>query len=212
MGRDLTQKCKQCRREGVKLMLKGERCESTKCALVKRNYIPGVHGLKLGRGGRMSGYGIQLREKQKAKRTYRLMEKQFRNYFDKAINTKAGETGENLFNLLEMRMDNVVYKAGFCGSRDFAKQAIGHGAFQVNGKKLDIPSYQMKVKDKITIRPKNLKMPQFIDLAEKLKKRQLPEWLAVDLKTLEITVIGVPNLQKDIPSFDLKAIIEFYSK
>ena len=148
MARDLNAKCKQCRREGVKLFIKGERCNSSKCAMVKRNYIPGIHGIKLGRGGRLTGYGIQLREKQKAKRMYRILEKQFRNYFDKAIH-KTGETGDNLFNLLETRLDNVIYKAGFGNSRDAARQLISHYHFLVNGKKVNIPSFQVKVKDKI---------------------------------------------------------------
>ncbi|MBT5338488.1 30S ribosomal protein S4 [Candidatus Falkowbacteria bacterium] len=211
MARDLNAKCKQCRREGVKLFIKGERCNSSKCAMVKRNYIPGIHGIKLGRGGRLTGYGIQLREKQKAKRMYRILEKQFRNYFDKAIH-KTGETGDNLFNLLETRLDNVIYKAGFGNSRDAARQLISHYHFLVNGKKVNIPSFQVKVKDKITVKPKSQKMQEFIALPEKLKNFEAPEWLSIDAKEMQITMIDEPNLEKSTPGFDLKLIIEFYSK
>ena len=211
MARDLNAKCKQCRREGVKLFIKGDRCNSSKCAMVKRNYIPGIHGIKLGRGGRLTGYGIQLREKQKAKRMYRILEKQFRNYFDKAIH-KTGETGDNLFNLLETRLDNVIYKSGFANSRDAARQLISHYHFLVNGKKVNIPSFQVKVKDKITVKPKSQKMQEFSALAEKLKNAEVPEWLSIDPKEMQITMIDEPNLEKSTPGFDLKLIIEFYSK
>jgi small subunit ribosomal protein S4 len=211
MSEGSTAKCKQCRREGTKLFLRGERCNSSKCAMVKRNYIPGVHGTKLGRGSRLTGYGTQLREKQKAKRTYGLREKQFKNYFDKAIN-KDGETGDNMFYLLESRFDNVVYKAGFAPSRATARQLISHAHLLINGKKVNIPSYQMKVKDKITIREKSLQAGPFKDLVEKLKNHEAPEWLVVDLKQMEITVIDKPNLKNETPAFELTHIIEFYSK
>lgn len=211
MGRPLDSKCKQCRREGTKLFLKGERCDTSKCAMVKRNYIPGVHGPKLGRGKRMTGYGTQLREKQKAKRTYRILEKQFKNYFDKAIN-KTGDTGGNLFTLLEMRFDNVVYRSGFAASRDKARQLIGHGHFMINGKKVNIPSYQLKVNDKVTIREKSLKMEPFANLSEKLQKKQIVEWLVMDPKDMKVTVSEVASLEKNEPGFDLTLITEYYSR
>ena len=212
MARNLSAKCKQCRREGTKLFLKGERCFSSKCAMVKRNYLPGLHGPKnAGRPPRLTSYGTQLREKQKAKRTYRLLEDQFHGYFEKAIR-KAGDTGENLFSLLEMRLDNAIYRAGFTTSRDAARQLINHGHFLVNGKKVDIPSYQVKIKDKITIKKKSLESPVLAGLAERLKDKEISNWLAIDLKTLEITVIDEPKLEKDAVNFDLKLIIEFYSR
>lgn len=211
MGRNLSAKCKQCRREGAKLFLKGERCNSSKCAMVKRNYIPGVHGVKLGRGSRLTGYGTQLREKQKAKRTYRILEKQFQGYYQKAI-VKKGNTADYLFGLLEMRLDNVVFRAGFCDSRDLARQIIRHGHVLVNGKKVNIPSYQLKIKDKLTIKPTSLKKTQFLELGEKIKNKQVPDWLNVEAKELSATVIDIPSLAKNEPSFDLKQVIEFYSR
>ena len=211
MGRNLSAKCKQCRREGSKLFLKGERCNSSKCAMVKRNYIPGVHGIKLGRGARLTGYGTQLREKQKAKRTYRILEKQFQGYYHKAI-IRRGNTVDHLFGLLEMRLDNVVFRAGFCDSRDFARQVIRHGHVLVNGQKVDIPSFQLKIKDKLTIKPTSLKKAQFQDFGEKIKNKQVPDWLAVDVKELNAMVIDTPSLARNEPSFDLKQVIEFYSR
>jgi len=211
MGRSLESKCKQCRREGVKLFLKGERCNTSKCALTKRNYVPGTHGPKLGRGGRMSGYGLQLREKQNAKRTYRLLESQFEGYFNKAIK-HVGDTGETLFKLLEMRLDNVVFRTGFAESRDAARQMVGHGHIRVNGKKVDVPSYQVKVKDKISIKESSLKKELFKDISEKLKNKEFVDWMNVDVKELVATIIDNPNLEKNKPGFDLKMIVEYYSR
>jgi len=211
MGRSLDSKCKQCRREGTKLFLKGDRCNSSKCALTKRNYVPGLHGPKLGRGGRLSGYGLQLREKQNAKRTYRILESQFRNYFDKVIK-RPGDTGENLFKLLEMRLDNVVYRAGFAGSRDAARQAVNHGHIRVNGREVSIPSYQVKIKDKVSIKDTSTKKGLFTDLSEKLKTKEFADWLLVDPKTCVATVVDAPNLVKNKPGFDLKMIVEYYSR
>ncbi len=211
MGRSLDAKCKQCRREGVKLFLKGERCNSSKCALNKRNYVPGLHGPKLGRGGRLSGYGLQLREKQNARKTYRILESQFRGYFDKVIK-RPGDTGENLFKLLEMRLDNVVYRAGLAPSRDAARQLVNHGHISVNGRKVSIPSYQVKVKDKITIKETSTGKKIFADLSEKLNTRETVDWLVVDPKLCSATVIDQPNLEKNKPGFELKMIVEYYSR
>ncbi|MBI5077636.1 30S ribosomal protein S4 [Candidatus Falkowbacteria bacterium] len=211
MARNLDPKCKQCRREGVKLFLKGERCLGSKCALIKRNYVPGVHGPKLGRGGRLTGYGTQLREKQKAKRTYLILERQFKKYFDMAIK-KRGDTGKFLFQLLERRLDNVVFRAGMFLSRGLARQFVLHGHFLINGKKVDIPSYQVKVKEKISIAPSSLKKTAFQGLAEKMKGKELSDWLVFDPAALEITVVDSPDLEKSPTAFDLKQIIEFYSR
>jgi small subunit ribosomal protein S4 len=213
MARNIDPKCKQCRREGVKLFLKGERCLSSKCALTKRNYIPGVHGVKLGRGGRLTGYGTQLREKQKAKKTYRVLEAQFKKYFDEA-KKKKGNTAELLFQLLERRLDNVVFQAGFSAGRNLARQLVRHGHFLVNGKKVNIPSFSVKIKDKVAVKPNSLKLKYFQDLAEKIKgkEKELPDWLALDAKSGEITIVGLPDWQKTEPNFDLKQVIEFYSR
>ena len=159
----------------------------------------------------MSGYGTQLREKQKAKRTYRILEKQFINYFKKAV-SKTGDTNNFLFQMLELRFDNVVYRAGLCSSRDTARQAICHGHFLVNGKKVDIPSYQLQMKDKITLRAKSQKQSLFLDLVEKMKDKQAPDWLVVDPKEAQIIIVDLPNIKKNTPEFDLKHIIEFYSR
>ena len=212
MGRELAPKCKQCRRAAQKLFLKGDRCNSSKCAIVKRNYIPGIHGPKFGtRGVRLTDYGIQLREKQKAKKSYRLLEKQFRNYYDKAVK-QAGDSGENLYKLLEMRLDNVVYRSGFVKSKNLARQSVNHGHFRVNGKKVDIPSYQMKIKDVITIKPASLKTKLFEGLVDQLKIVETPAWINVDSKELSITVVGTPSVKETTPGFDLKAIVEYYSR
>ncbi|KKR04435.1 MAG: 30S ribosomal protein S4 [Parcubacteria group bacterium GW2011_GWC2_39_14] len=211
MGRPLDTKCKQCRREGVKLFLKGDRCGTSKCALTKRNYVPGMHGPKLGRGGRLSGYGLQLREKQNAKRTYRMLERQFRGYFDKVVK-RPGDTGENLFKLLEMRLDNVVYRAGFATSRDGARQMVNHGHIRVNGKKVSIPSYQVKIKDKITIKDLSKGKELFNGLSEKLQTKEFVDWLIVEPKECVATVVDMPTLAKNKPGFDLKMIVEYYSR
>lgn len=213
MARDLNPKCKQCRREGIKLFLKGDRCFGSKCAIVKRNYIPGMHGIKLGRAGtgRLSGYGQQLREKQKAKRTYHILEKQFQNYFKKAVR-KRGDTGAFLFSFLEKRLDNAVYRAGLAVNRIQARQFVNHGHISVNGRRVSIPSYQVKIKDKIAIMPASLKFEHFKSLPEKLKNKEITEWLDMELKNLTATVVDEPSLEKQRPNFDLKQVTEFYSR
>lgn len=159
----------------------------------------------------MTGYGQQMREKQKAKRTYRLLETQFANYFDKA-KKQTGNTGEHFLRLLEMRLDNTVYRAGFCTSRDLARQLIGHGHILVNGEKVTIPSYQVKVKDKINLKPRSLKMNLFTGLSEKMAAKEIVDWLVVEPKELVATVIDKPSLEKNQPNFDLKMITEYYSR
>ena len=156
MARNLNPKCRQCRRIGEKLFLKGDRCVSTKCALIKKNYPPGIHGAKQTRA-KSSEYGKQLREKQKAKRIYGILEKQFRNYFKKAANKKK-ETGEILLKILEMRLDNVIYRVGLAKSRNKARQLVSHGHFLINNKKVNIPSYEVNIKDVIKIKQKSEKL------------------------------------------------------
>jgi len=209
MGRNLDPKCKQCRREGTKLFLKGERCFSPKCAMIKRNYPPGLHGVK--RQRRPSGYGLQLREKQKAKRAYRLLEKQFRNYYEKAA-TKKGDTGEILLQLLETRLDNVVFRSGLAKSRDQARQLISHGFFSVKGKPVNIPSYQVKVNEQIEVKENKSGKKYFEEIKKGLAKVQIPKWLHLDKEKLTVKIVNLPmddDLPKDIDPY---LIVEFYSR
>src|SRR3989338_7893243 len=190
MSKYLGPKCKLCRREGEKLMLKGERCKTAKCAIVKKNYPPGLHGPK-GRSSRQSGYNMQLREKQKAKRIYNLLEKQFKLSFERAIK-KKGDAGENLLIILETRLDNVVYRLGFVESRAQGRILISHGHFQVNDKKVDIPSFNVKIGDIIKIKKSSQTSKQFINLTEKLKKIEIPGWLNLEIKDLSAKVLHQP--------------------
>jgi len=210
MGRNLDPKCKQCRRIGDKLFLKGDKCFSTKCPLVKRGYPPGDHGPKGQR--RLSEYGQQLKEKQKAKKTYRLLEKQFNNYYKKAVNIK-GDTGENLLFLLEFRLDNVVYRLGLTRSRDEARQLIKHRHITVNKKKIDIPSYQAKLNDIIGIKPKSLGNKSIQESLKSLKTKELPEWLAItNKKEFEAKIINKPDLEMLKKTINASLIVEYYSK
>jgi small subunit ribosomal protein S4 len=209
MGRSLEPKCKLCRRAGEKLMLKGERCNSAKCAMVKRNYPPGFHGSNKRR--RTTDFGQQLNEKQKAKRTYGMLEKQFRITFDKAL-SKGGNTGDNFLRLLEMRLDNTVYRMGFGESRSKSRQIVGHGMLTVNGNKVTIPSYQVRVGDVIEIKSNKKDAKLFKDLSEKLKTYETPAWLSLDSKKLTGKVMGAPTMESINPTFNVQMIIEFYSK
>lgn len=211
MARILEPKCKQCRREGEKLYLKGERCYSSKCAIVKRNYVPGVHGLK-GKV-RLTEFGTQLREKQKAKRTYRLLETQFRNYYEKAIN-QTGNTGEIMLLLIETRFDNIVYRAGFAPSRDLARQLVNHGHFLINGKPVDIASYQVKVGDVITVKTNkqtDAYWTEFVKVGDQVRA-EMPSWLQVDRKGYKITVSQLPTNEMIQSSINMTLIVEFYSR
>ena len=209
MSKYIGPKCKLCRREGDKLMLKGERCSTAKCAIVKRNYPPGLHGPK-GRA-RQSGYNMQLREKQKAKRIYNLMEKQFTLSFEKAIKHK-GETGENLMKILETRLDNVIYRLGFASSRAEARTLTNHGHFKVNGVKVNIPSFNVKTGDVIKIKPSSQKSKLFANLPEKLKKIEIPSWLNLDFKDLSAKVLHQPSKENFEAKINNQMIVEFYSK
>jgi len=209
MGRNLESKCKQCRRLGEKLLLKGERCQTPKCAMVKRNYPPGIHGPK-GRK-RQSDFGLQLNEKQKAKKYYNLMEKQFRLTFEKA-QKQTGDTGKNFFRLLETRLDNVIYRLGFASSHTQARELVNHGHFLVNDRKVNIPSYQTKNGDIIKIKKTSLRNKFFRDLAEKLKTAQTVSWIHLDPKELTGKILHEPG-QNDLPqNINVQMIIEFYSK
>jgi len=205
----LNAKCKQCRREGEKLFLRGDRCSSAKCAIIRRNYAPGVHGQKMTR--RMTGYGVQLREKQKAKRLYGVLETQFRNYFQKAKKTK-GDTSENLVKNLETRLDNVIYRLGYARSRSMARQMVSHGMFTVNDKKVNIPSFSVRPNDIIKIKENKASKKVFENLKDKLKKHETPSWLSIDASKLEGKVLSTPEGDELKQIFDPKLIVEFYSR
>ncbi|SDL18768.1 30S ribosomal protein S4 [Natronincola ferrireducens] len=199
--------CRLCRREGMKLYLKGERCYTDKCAVTKRNFAPGQHGQSR---KKLSNYGMQLREKQKAKRFYGVLEAQFRKYFEMA-EKQPGIAGENLLRILESRLDNVVYRLGFASSRAQARQLIVHGHFTVNGKKLDIPSYIVNVGDVIQAKEKSQGSPKFKEVKE-IFKGTVPHWLSVDVEKLEGKIVSLPTREDiDIPIAE-NLIIELYSK
>src|SRR3712207_6788294 len=168
--------CRLCRRDGVKLFLKGERCYTSKCAIERRKYAPGQHGQ---RQRKLADYGIQLREKQKLKRIYRVLERQFQNYFKEAVRRK-GVTGEILLQLLELRLDNVVYRLGMGLSRRQARQLVNHAHFQVNGKKVNIPSYQVRPGDVVSVAPKSREAGAIVEAIQATGGRRVPEWLSVD--------------------------------
>lgn len=200
--------CRLCRREGDKLFLKGERCYTGKCAMERRPFAPGQHGK--GRS-KLSEYGLQLRTKQKAKRIYGVLETQFENYFDIAAH-KKGITGENLLVLLEMRLDNVVYRAGLGRSRTEARQVVRHNHVLVNGKKVNIPSYQVSVGDVITLKEKSQSIQRFKDIAETTGAKIVPEWLSADIENRTATVVSVPTREQiDVP-VEETLIVELYSK
>ena len=206
MARYTDANCRLCRREGQKLFLKGDRCYSSKCAIDRRGYAPGQHGQ--GRS-KISDYGLQLREKQKAKRFYGLQETQFRNLFDKAAR-KTGITGENLLILLETRLDNVVFRLGFASSRKEARQLVNHGHFKVNGRKVNIPSYEVKAGDVITVKEKSTNSPKFKEVKE--MTITVPSWMTVDVEKLEGKILSVPTRAEiDTPVAE-HLIVELYSK
>jgi small subunit ribosomal protein S4 len=202
-------KCKLCRRAGEKLMLKGERCNTAKCAMVKRNYPPGFHGPKNRR--RLTEFGQQLNEKQKAKRQYNLLEKQFKLIFDKAKG-QAGNTGENFLKLLELRLDNIIYRSGLASSRAQARQMVGHGLFTVNDITVNIPSYVVKTGDVIKIKNNKKGAKIFKNVAETLKNKEIPGWLNMDKKDITVKVLHHPDMKTINPTFNVQMIIEFYSK
>ncbi|MDD6204852.1 MAG: 30S ribosomal protein S4 [Firmicutes bacterium] len=199
--------CRQCRRENQKLFLKGDRCYGEKCPVTKRGTAPGQHG----NGRKKTGeYGLQLREKQKAKRTYGVLEKQFRHYFELAEREK-GVTGENMLSLLERRLDNVVYRVGFGVSRAQARQLVNHGHIRVNGKRVDIPSYIVKPGDVITLREKTQEMDVYKAMREGTSKL-IPAWLSLDAAKLTATVVSIPKREEIDLAIAEHLIVELYSK
>ncbi len=209
MARYVDAVCRLCRRENVKLFLKGDRCLSDKCAINKRNYAPGLHGQR--RRTKLSEYGLQLREKQKVKRTYGLMETQFRSYFQKAARTQ-GVTGTNLLILLERRLDNVLYRMGFADSRAQARQLVRHGHVRVNGRKVNIPSFLIKQGDAIEPREKSRNMEVIRGNMEHLGQKQIPEWLHVDATAMRGVVQTLPSRDDITMPFQEQLIVELYSK
>lgn len=210
MAKNLDSKCKLCRRAGEKLFLKGDRCMSPKCAIVRRPYAPGVHGHNPSRGG--SEFGRQLAMKQKIKRLYGVMERQFRNHFDEVRNV-PGVTGDQLLGRLERRLDNVVYRLGFASSRVLAKQLVSHKMFEVNGKRMNIPSVQVKVGDIITLKTTKKEKTYFKNLLETLKNnKDVPHWLELDTDKMTGKVVALPNRQDVGVQVDAQMVVEYYSK
>lgn len=200
--------CRLCRREGDKLFLKGERCYTAKCAMERRPFAPGQHGK---RRSKLSEYGLQLRQKQRAKRIYGVLETQFRNYFAEADRQK-GITGDNLLRLLETRLDNVCYRAGFGRSRTEARQVVRHNHVMVNGKRVNIPSYQVKPGDVITLKEKSQGIQRFKDIFEITEGRTVSEWLESDLENFSVKVLERPTREQiDVP-VEETLIVELYSK
>ncbi|HEX7419587.1 MAG TPA: 30S ribosomal protein S4 [Thermoanaerobaculia bacterium] len=200
--------CRLCRREGMKLFLKGDRCFKDKCAIERRNYAPGQHGR---RRSKVLGYGLQLREKQKVKRIYGLLERQFQLYFKRAVK-KTGITGDHLLRQLELRLDNVVYSLGFASSRAQARQLVRHGHIEVNGRKLNIPSFQVKKGDSIQVREKSRKNDQIRQAVETAAGRGVPSWLALNAEQFQGTVQDVPKREDIRLPIQEQLIVELYSK
>ncbi|MCC6933669.1 MAG: 30S ribosomal protein S4 [Deltaproteobacteria bacterium] len=200
--------CRLCRREGEKLFLKGDRCFSTKCALERREGAPGQHGRNR---GRFSEYKLQLREKQKVKRMYGLMEKQFRNLF-KLADAKKGITGQNLLLALESRLDNMVYRAGFAISKNEARQGVSHGHFCVNGKRVNIPSYRLKPGDIISVRERSRTLDVINNAVATAESRSIPEWIELDRKNYTAVVRVLPVRSQIVTPIKEQLIVELYSK
>jgi small subunit ribosomal protein S4 len=204
--------CKLCRREGEKLFLKGARCLSPKCSFERRDYPPGMHGRDARfRRRRESDYSRQLREKQKARRIYGILERQFRRYFSMA-QRRSGLTGVNLLVILESRLDNVVYRLGFADSRPQARQLVSHGHFYLNGRKTDVPSAIVKSGDVVTVRPESRRRTYFKTLSQEMDDRQVPRWLQLDTETLSGQVAQLPTRDDIDVSLNEQLIVEFYSR
>ncbi len=209
MARYTDSSCRLCRREGLKLFLKGDRCYSEKCAFERRGYAPGQHGQSHKK--QASDYGVQLREKQKLKRMYRLLEKQFRGYFEKADQLK-GITGTNLLVLLERRMDNMVFRMGFSNSRDEARQLVTHGHFLVNNKPVNIPSYLLKAGDVITVKEGSRKITRILEAMETVTRRGVPQWLALDKENFNASIKMLPVREDLAMPVQEQLVVELYSK
>ena len=207
MGRYTESVCRLCRREGAKLFLKGTRCYSKKCSFERRPTPPGQHGIRRRKVGE---YGLQLREKQKMRRVYSVLERQFRNYFTTAED-RPGVTGENLLRMLELRLDNVVFRSGFASSRAQARQFVAHGHFSVNGRLVDIPSYQLKVGDRIEVRKGRVSRDPFKTAAAS-RSAQAPEWVSADLPKLTASITDLPRRDQMPLDLNEQLVVEYYSR
>ena len=209
MARNLDPKCRQCRREGEKLFLKGEKCFTEKCAIERRNYAPGQHGQK--KNTRLSDYGVQLREKQKLRRTYGVLELQFRQVYKEA-DRRRGITGENLLQLLESRLDNVAYRMGFGASRAESRQVVRHNSILVNGKRVNIPSYRVKPGDVVSVREKSREQLRIKAALQAAEVRGFPEWVEVNAKEMSGTFKAAP-IRSELPAtINEHLVVELYSK
>lgn len=212
MARYIGPSCKLCRREGMKLYLKGDRCYTEKCPFEHRSYPPGQHGKEAAfRRRKLSDYSMQLREKQKARRIYGVLERQFRRYYKEA-KRRPGLTGENLLTVLESRFDNVVYRLGLADSRAQARQLVAHGHFTLNGRKTDIPSVLLRPNDVIGVRPESRSATYFKERRELLGKREVPTWLSLDEETLAGRILALPTRQEIDAPISEQLIVEFYSR
>lgn len=209
MSRYTESSCRICRRENLKLYLKGDRCYSDKCAFDRRSFPPGQHGQR--RGGKISDYGLQLREKQKAKRTYGLSENQFKLTFQRA-DRKKGITGTNLLVMLEQRLDNVVFRLGFANSRPQARQLVRHNHFLINGKKVNIPSYQVRVGDVVEVHEKSRDIKAITEAMEAVVRRSMPKWLELEKENLKGVVRGMPVREDITIPIQENQIVELYSR
>ena len=209
MARNLDPKCRQCRREGEKLFLKGEKCFTDKCAIERRAYAPGQHGQKS--GARLSGYGVQLREKQKLRRTYGVLESQFRDIYHEA-DRRRGVTGENLLQLLESRLDNVTYRMGFGASRAESRQVVRHNSILVNGKRVNIPSYQVRPGDVVEVREQSREQLRIKAALAAAEQRGFPEWVEVNAKEMKGIYKARP-MRAELPAtINEHLVVELYSK
>ena len=209
MARYVGPVCRLCRREGMKLFLKGERCYHEKCAVERRNVPPGHHGK--GRKAKLQGYGLQLREKQRVKRMYGVLERQFRRYFHEA-DRRRGITGETLLQLLESRLDNVVYRLGFAVSRSQARQLVRHGHFLVNDRRADIPSFGLRAGDRVSVKASSVNNPAIAYAQEEVKGRGIPEWLDLDAASRSGRLMAVPTREQLNLPVQEQLIVELYSK
>jgi len=209
LARYIGASCRLCRRENLKLFLKGERCYSDKCAFERRSFAPGQHGQN--RFRKVSDYAVQLREKQKVKQMYGMLEAQFRRYFEKADRSR-GVTGEILLVMLERRLDNALYRSGFASSRDQARQMVRHNLFFLNGKKINIPSYQVKPGDVVALKEKNQKNTIIVDNLDGAARRGLPSWLELDTTKFQFVVKALPNRDEITMPIQEQLIVELYSK
>ncbi len=200
--------CRLCRREGLKLFLKGGRCYTKKCSFERRPTPPGQHGV---RRRKVGDYGLQLREKQKVRRVYGVLEKQFRNYFIEATR-QTGVTGEALLRSLELRLDNAVFRLGFAPSRAAARQMVAHGHFAVNGVPTNIPSYRLKIGDKIEVRESHKERELFKTVKETIRSHQAPDWLSLDAAKLAGSVLALPRRDQMPPEFNEQLVVEYYSR